>query len=416
MDYMIETRDLVKKFGDLTAVDKLNIQVRKGEIFGLLGPNGAGKSTAISMLCTILRPTSGTAMVNGHDIIREAHMVRKSIGIVFQDPSIDDKLTGRENMEMHADLYDVPRDVMHSRIDEVLKLVELEDRASSPVTTYSGGMRRRLEIARSLIHYPKVLFLDEPTIGLDPQSRDHIWNYIRDLKKRENITIILTTHYMEEADKLCDRIAIIDKSRIVALDSPGSLKEKLEGETITIRTRDNALFAARLTEAKLAEKITSVNGDLTMNVKSAHTILPGIIEVAATNGVYVDSIALHEPDLDDVFMHYTGRNIREGGGTKELRGYGGHPQEADKMSQTSELRGIYTLWLRECRRFVRDRSRLIGSLITPILWLVIFGTGLGPHSRASPGTPTSSTLTSSSCCRASSGRRCSSRPCSWASR
>ena len=321
MDYMIETRDLVKKFGDLTAVDKLNIQVREGEIFGLLGPNGAGKSTAISMLCTILRPTSGTAVVNGYDIIREAHLVRKSIGIVFQDPSIDDKLTGRENMEMHADLYDVPRNVMYSRIDEVLKLVELEGRADSNVSTYSGGMRRRLEIARSLIHYPKVLFLDEPTIGLDPQSRDHIWNYIRDLKKRENITIILTTHYMEEADKLCDRIAIIDKSRIVALDSPHNLKEQLEGETITIRTRNNALFAAKLAEAKLAEKIASVDGDLTLNVKSAHTALPRVVEVAAANGIYVDSISLHEPDLDDVFMHHTGRNIREGGGTKELTGF-----------------------------------------------------------------------------------------------
>jgi ABC-2 type transport system ATP-binding protein len=321
MDYMIETRDLGKKFGDLTAVDKLNIQVKSGEIFGLLGPNGAGKSTAISMLCTILRPTSGTAIVNGYDIIREAHQVRKSIGIVFQDPSIDDKLTGRENMEMHADLYDVPRDVMYTRIAEVLKLVELEDRADSNVSTYSGGMRRRLEIARSLIHYPKVLFLDEPTIGLDPQSRDHIWNYIRNLKKRENITIILTTHYMEEADKLCDRIAIIDKSRIVALDSPHNLKEQLGGETITIRTKDNTLFAVKLAEAKLAEKITSVNGDLSLSVKNAHTALPRVVEVAAANGIYVDSIALHEPDLDDVFMHHTGRNIREGGGTKELTGF-----------------------------------------------------------------------------------------------
>ncbi|HEY3273222.1 MAG TPA: ATP-binding cassette domain-containing protein [Methanocella sp.] len=321
MSYMIETRDLSKKFGDLTAVDKLNIQVKSGEIFGLLGPNGAGKSTAISMLCTILRPTSGTAIVNGYDIIREAHQVRKSIGIVFQDPSIDDKLTGRENMEMHADLYDVPRDVMYSRIDEVLKLVELDERADSNVSTYSGGMRRRLEIARSLIHYPKVLFLDEPTIGLDPQSRDHIWNYIRDLKKRENITIILTTHYMEEADKLCDRIAIIDKSRIVALDTPGSLKEQLEGETITIRTKNNELFAAKLVEAKLADKITTVNGELSLSVKNAHTALPRVVEVAAANGIYVDSIALHEPDLDDVFIHHTGRNIREGGGTKELTGF-----------------------------------------------------------------------------------------------
>ena len=321
MSHMIEIRDLTRQFGSLTAVDHLSFDVEEGEIFGLLGPNGAGKSTTISMLCTILRPTSGTARVNGFDIVRQAADVRKSIGIVFQDPSIDDKLTGRENMEMHADLYDVPRDVMYQRIDEVLKLVELEDRADSPVTTYSGGMRRRLEIARSLIHYPKVLFLDEPTIGLDPQSRDHIWNYIRDLKKRENITIILTTHYMEEADKLCDRIAIIDRSKIVALDSPRSLKEQLGGETITIKTRNNALFGAKLAEAKLTEKIVSVNGELTLSVANAHTALPRVVEVAAANGVYVDSIELHEPDLDDVFMHYTGRNIREGGGTKELTGF-----------------------------------------------------------------------------------------------
>ena len=315
----IETTDLTKKFGKLTAVDSVNLQVDEGEIFGLLGPNGAGKSTTISMLCTILKPTSGTATVNGYDIVRDPGKVRKSIGIVFQDPSIDDKLTGRENMEMHADLYGVPRDVMHSRIDEVLKLVELEDRASHFVNTYSGGMRRRLEIARSLIHYPKVLFLDEPTIGLDPQSRDHIWSYIRDLKKRENITIILTTHYMEEADELCDRIAIIDRSKIIALDTPHNLKEHLENEMITVETKNNELFTTKLAETKLAEKITEVNGELNISVKNAHTALPRIVELAVSAGVYITSISIREPDLDDVFIHYTGREIRESGG-KELTG------------------------------------------------------------------------------------------------
>jgi ABC-2 type transport system ATP-binding protein len=319
--YAIETMDLTKKFGSLTAVDSVNLQVKEGEIFGLLGPNGAGKSTTISMLCTILVPTSGTAEVNGYDIIRQPGHVRKSIGIVFQDPSIDDKLTGRENMELHADLYDVPRDVVQSRIDEVLELVELEDRASHYVNTYSGGMRRRLEIARSLIHYPKVLFLDEPTIGLDPQSRDHIWSYIRDLKKRENITIILTTHYMEEADELCDRVAIIDRSKIIALDSPHNLKEQLESETITIKTQNNDLFAAKLAETKLTENITEVNGELVLNVKNAHTALPRVVELAVSSGVYMDSIEIREPDLDDVFMYYTGREIRDGG-SKELTGMG----------------------------------------------------------------------------------------------
>ncbi len=244
----IETMGLTKRFDKMTAVEDVNLEVDQGEIFGLLGPNGAGKSTFISMLCTILKPTSGTAKVEGYDIVSQASDVRRSIGIVFQDPSIDDKLTGMENMELHADLYNVPRDVMYSRIDEVLKLVELEDRASNFVNTYSGGMRRRLEIARSLIHYPRVLFLDEPTVGLDPQSRDHIWNYIRDLKKRENITIILTTHYMEEADKLCDRIAIIDRSRIIALDTPENLKSKIEGETIIIESSDNKLLSQKVKE------------------------------------------------------------------------------------------------------------------------------------------------------------------------
>jgi len=318
----IETIDLSKRFGKLTAVDKVNLQVDQGEIFGLLGPNGAGKSTFISMLCTILKPSSGTAKVEGYDINHEAADVRRSIGIVFQDPSIDDKLTGMENMELHADLYNVPRDVMHSRIDEVLQLVELEDRASHFVNTYSGGMRRRLEIARSLIHYPKVLFLDEPTIGLDPQSRDHIWNYIRDLKKRENITIILTTHYMEEADKLCDRIAIIDQSRIIALDTPKNLKSELEGETIIIESSDNDLLSSKLTQVKLADTVLKTNHELNLCVENAHTALARIVELAVSLGIHIDNITIREPDLNDVFMHFTGREIRDGGGTKALTGMG----------------------------------------------------------------------------------------------
>lgn len=317
----IETMDLTRKFGSLTAVDNVNLKVKEGEIFGLLGPNGAGKSTTISMLCTIMKPTSGTAKVNGYDIVHEPSQVRGSIGIVFQDPSIDDKLTGRENMEMHADLYDVQRDVMHSRIDEVLQLVELKDRASDYVNTYSGGMRRRLEIARSLIHYPRVLFLDEPTLGLDPQSRDHIWSYIRDLKERENITIILTTHYMEEADELCDRIAIIDRSRIIAMDTPHNLKEELEGEIIILQTNNNDKLVDKLLETELADNITEINGELNLKVKNAHTALPRIVELAVSNGVYVDSISIREPHLDDVFMHFTGREIRETGG-KALTGMG----------------------------------------------------------------------------------------------
>ncbi len=315
MAHIIETRDLTKKFGSLTAVDNISFDVEKGEIFGLLGPNGAGKSTTISMLCTILRPSAGTATVNGFDVVRQPSQVRQSIGIVFQDPSIDDKLTGRENMEMHGDLYGVPRSEMGKRIDEVLKLVELEDRADDYMSTYSGGMRRRLEIARSLIHYPKVLFLDEPTIGLDPQSRDHIWSYIRELIKKEDITIILTTHYMEEADKLCNRIAIVDHGKIVALDTPKKLKEELGGETITLKTRNNALFLEKVKEAGIAKSAAIAGEEVKLTVENAHTLLPRVINMAAEHRVYIESISVQEPQLDDVFLHYTGRALRDSKGS-----------------------------------------------------------------------------------------------------
>jgi ABC-2 type transport system ATP-binding protein len=235
---VIETHQLTKAYGSLKAVDSLDITVESGEIFGLLGPNGAGKTTTISMLCTILKPTSGTATVNGFDIVREAGKVRKSIGIVFQDPSIDDRLTGRENLSMHANLYGVPVSEHRERINRILKLVELEDRADDLLRTYSGGMRRRLELGRGLLHYPKVLFLDEPTVGLDPQTRDHIWKYIKELKEVHDITVVLTTHYMDEADRLSDRIAIMDHGKIVVLDTPEKLKETLEGDVISVRANN----------------------------------------------------------------------------------------------------------------------------------------------------------------------------------
>ncbi len=315
----IETKDLTKKFGRLAAVDGVNIKVKQGEIFGLLGPNGAGKSTIISMLCTILKPTSGTATVNGYDIIKQPSLVRKSIGIVFQDPSVDDRLTGKENLEMHADLYGVPAPEKKSQIDKVLELVELSERSNDFVRNYSSGMRRRLEIARSLVHTPKVLFLDEPTIGLDPQSRDHIWSYIRELLKTEEITIILTTHYMEEADKLCDRVAIIDHGNIVALDAPESLKEKLGGETITVKTQNNPLYLEKIKETGIIKSVIIAGDEVKMTVDNAHTILSHVVDVASKNGIIIESISLQEPQLDDVFLHYTGKALREGGG-KELSG------------------------------------------------------------------------------------------------
>ncbi len=302
---IIISQDIRKVFKNLVAVDNLNIEVEEGEVFGLLGPNGAGKTTLISMLCTILKPTSGTATINGYDIIAQENDVRKSIGIVFQDQSLDDKLTGEENLEMHAVLYKVPKDVRKKRIDDVLALVELKDRANDLVKTYSGGMRRRLEIARSLIHYPKVLFLDEPTLGLDPQTREHVWNYITELAKREKITIMLTTHYLEEADNLCDRIAIIDHGKIVACDTPLNLKNSLGGDSIIIKTPDTELAQKTFYDSKVFD------GSIVLSVENAEKGMAKIIDKARKNKIEITEISMRKPSLNEVFLRLTGREIRE---------------------------------------------------------------------------------------------------------
>ena len=320
MPHIIETNQLTRLFNGLTAVDKLDVTVDSGEIFGLLGPNGAGKTTTINMLCTILKPTSGSARVNGFDIAKEAMQVRKSIGIVFQDPSIDDRLTGRENLYMHANLYSVPTSEQRDRINRILKLVELEDRADDLMRTYSGGMRRRLELGRGLIHYPKVLFLDEPTVGLDPQTRDHIWTYIKELKQTHDITIVLTTHYMDEADKLSDRIGIIDHGKLIALDNPTKLKETLEGDVITIKCAKIDELTALLAEKLGLTQSRIIEGTLEIAVRGGRTLMPRIMEVAAAQGFFIDSILLREPNLEDVFLHYTGRNIRADS-SRELHGF-----------------------------------------------------------------------------------------------
>ncbi len=320
MSKVIETHTLTKSFNGLIAVDKLDIDVESGEIFGLLGPNGAGKTTTISMLCTILKPTSGTAKVNGFDVVKEANQVRKSIGLVFQDPSIDDRLTGRENLYMHANLYGVPPGEQKERIDRVLKLVELESRADDLMRTYSGGMRRRLELGRGLLHYPKVLFLDEPTVGLDPQTRDHIWTYIRELKKAHDITIVLTTHYMDEADRLSDRIGIMDYGKIIALDTPSKLKETLEGDVIAIKSNNLQSLNLLLAEQLGLTKSQVVDDALEVTVRQGKAIMPRIMELAIHNNIVIDSILLREPNLEDVFLHYTGRMIRANGG-RELHGF-----------------------------------------------------------------------------------------------
>jgi ABC-2 type transport system ATP-binding protein len=316
VEYVIEAKGLTKKYGNLIAVDEVDFFVRSGEIFGLLGPNGAGKTTTVSMLCTITRPTSGTATVSGYDIVKQSNLVRRSIGIVFQDPSVDDRLTGRENLRIHANLYGVPEREQKEQIGDVLRLVELTDRADDLVRTYSGGMRRRLEIARGLIHYPKVLFLDEPTVGLDPQSREHIWSYLKKLIKYKDLTIVLSTHYLEEADQFCSRVAIFDRGRIVALDTPRHLKEELGGDTIVLRTRDNDAFYSLVQSSGLVKSVVRVDRDLKMTVENAHTVLPRLTDLAADHKIYIESVSLQEPRLDEVFLHYTGRALRESGETE----------------------------------------------------------------------------------------------------
>jgi ABC-2 type transport system ATP-binding protein len=329
MPYAIETHQLTKAYNSLKAVDSLDISVESGEIFGLLGPNGAGKTTTVSMLCTILKPTSGTATVNGFDIVHEANKVRKSIGIVFQEPSIDDRLTGRENLYMHANLYGVPVSEQRDRINRILKLVELEDRADDLLRTYSGGMRRRLELGRGLIHYPKVLFLDEPTVGLDPQTRDHIWKYIKELKQAHDITVVLTTHYMDEADRLSDRIAIMDHGKIVILDTPPKLKETLEGDVITVRANNIQALSELVTKWLGLNQTYIVEGALEITVRNGKAAMPRIMELATQNNIYVESLLLREPNLEDVFLHYTGRSIRQDS-SRELHGFAAIQRRAIK--------------------------------------------------------------------------------------
>lgn len=304
----------------MVAVDHLELTIDYGEIFGLLGPNGAGKSTTLNMLCTILPPTSGTAIVNGYDVRREPAMVRQSIGIVFQDPSLDDRLTGRENLELHAVLYGIPRDEARKRIDNMLSIVDLADRANDYVSTYSGGMRRRLEIARGLLHYPKVLFLDEPTIGLDLQTREYIWDYIESLIKREKITVVLTTHYMEEADRLCSRIAIVDHGKIIALDTPEGLKRNVGGDVISVFTDKPQVLADGVEKARPGTKIkVSENARLDVCMREGSKFLPQLVRIADQFGISIDEITIHQPTLNDVFLHYTGREIREEKGVSSFR-------------------------------------------------------------------------------------------------
>ncbi len=301
----IKTEALTKKFGKITAVNELNLEVEEGEIFGLLGPNGAGKTTLISMLCTILKPTSGKAWVNGFDIVKEPGKVRKSIGIVFQQASVDDLLTGSENLALHNLLFEVPKAIRKQRIDEVLSIVNLEKRADDFVNTYSGGMRRRLELARGIMHHPKILFLDEPTLGLDPQTREHIWDYIKELAQKECMTVLLTTHYMEEAEQLCDRVAIIDYGKIVVLDSPGALKSRIAGDVVTIKQKIPDIESIKKLDYVM--KAEDKDGLLYISIKDAGKHLQDLL----SNTGPIDFVEVRRGTLNDVFLHYTGREIRE---------------------------------------------------------------------------------------------------------
>jgi ABC-2 type transport system ATP-binding protein len=303
---VVQVTDLVKRYGELEAVRGINFAVEPGETFGFLGPNGAGKSTTIKILCTLTDPTSGSARVAGYDVKKQRDTVRRNIGLVFQDTTLDSYLTGEQNLRFHADLYGVPRAQVDARMKMVLDMVNLWDRRQSVAGTYSGGMKRRLEIARGLLHAPRVLFLDEPTVGLDPQTRTSIWEYINDLKRREDITIFLTTHYMDEAEH-CDRIAIIDGGQIVAIDTPENLKASIGEDRVQISTADDAAAIGELKRRFGLDGAVHENL-VTFKVASGEQFVPRLF---AELSVPIRSVSVARPSLDDVFMSYTGRTIRD---------------------------------------------------------------------------------------------------------
>jgi len=319
---IIKVENLTKKFGSITAVNDISFNVEEGVIFGFLGPNGAGKTTTISILCTLLSPTSGNASVNGYDCAKEPASVRKSIGIVFQDTTLDKDLTAEENLLFHAYLYNVDKSERQKRIDDALKFVDLYNRKKDLVKKFSGGMKRRLEVARGLIHRPKVLFLDEPTLGLDPQSRTNLWEFITELPKRHNVTIFMTTHYMEEAE-VCGDIAIIDNGRIIARGSPEELKKIVGGDVIYLKTSDK-LKAKDEIKRNLDIDAFIRDGELFISVIKGDACIPELIR---TLGDSVLSVRLQRPTLNDVFLKLTGKAIREDEGTdadtikEEVRAY-----------------------------------------------------------------------------------------------
>ncbi|MCU1621990.1 MAG: daunorubicin resistance transporter ATPase subunit [Frankiales bacterium] len=297
----VEVRGLTKSYGAVEAVRGVDFDVRTGETFGFLGPNGAGKSTTIKILCTLAKATGGSASVAGFDVQGQRDDVRRHIGLVFQDTTLDTYLSAEMNLRFHAELYGMPRESVQPRLQQVLEMVGLWERRASKVLTFSGGMKRRLEIARGLMHSPRVLFLDEPTVGLDPQTRASIWDYIERLRKEEDITIFLTTHYMDEAEH-CDRIAIMDEGKLVALDTPAALKASVGTDRVTIRTDDDDEALVRLPGA-----IRTSEG-VVINVEDGEAYVPQLFE---SLGVPITNVSISRPSLDDVFLSYTGRTIRD---------------------------------------------------------------------------------------------------------
>ncbi len=309
----IQTESLVKTYGSSNAVDNISIGVEEGEIFGFLGTNGAGKSTTMMILTTLLKPTSGRASVVGHDVVDSPKEVRRNIGYVQQDTAVDEFLTGRDNLVLQARLNRLPADVRNSRIDEILEMIELGERADDATVKYSGGMRKRLDIAGGLLHMPRVLFLDEPTVGLDIQTRRKIWEYIKRVHDEYGMTIFLTTHYMEEADSLCDRVGIIDRGRIRTVDSPSSLKSAMGSEVITMRVEGNAEALVSSIHALPGIREMSRDGEeITVYTYDGTSVIPKIFRESADVGARIGSISLKQPTLDDVFISYTGHELRDG--------------------------------------------------------------------------------------------------------
>jgi len=312
--YSIETKSLTKSFGDLVAVNDISFSVEKGEIFGFLGPNGAGKSTTMMIFTTLLKPTNGNALVGGFDVLKNPKQVRENIGFVQQETTVDEYLSGRENLLLQAKLNHIPKNEINQRIDEVLDLIELSDKQDEAVVTYSGGMRKRLDIAGGLLHHPRVLFLDEPTVGLDIQTRRKIWQYIKKIHTQFDMTIFLTTHYMEEADSLCDRIGIIDHGKIQVIDTPKNMKNDLGNEIVSLVIESNSNYDSFLLELKKIEFIKKINEDdskLTLFTSNGTEVIPQIFQISSELGIKIKSISLTQPTLDDVFISYTGHEIRD---------------------------------------------------------------------------------------------------------